>query len=426
MARYTQNDRLIAIDTPLGEDILLLQGFSGSEALSRLFCFDLMLLSENPAITFSDIVGQRVTITIRTAGEGEPRYINGFFSRFAQAGSDPRFSYYYAQVVPWLWFLTRIADCRIFQNLSVPDIIQKVFQSRGFTDFSNQLQGNFPTRDYCVQYRETDFNFVSRLMEEYGIHYFFEHEEHKHTLVMANSSSAHSACRGQSIVSWYESAGEGGLPENEDVITTWRIEQELRSGKYAVNDYNFETPGTNLLSSTESTTTVAGNHRYEIYDYPGKYDTTSQGNDLAGYRMEEEESAITTATGAGTCRTFVPGYQFTLADHYRGDMNKPYLLTEVRHTASVGDSYTSGQSNGTPSVPAYGNEFNCIPADANFRPARVTACPRVQGPQTAVVVGPAGEEIYVDNFGRVKVQFFWDREGHRDEKSSCWIRVSQP
>ncbi|MGH7918281.1 MAG: type VI secretion system Vgr family protein, partial [Candidatus Binataceae bacterium] len=359
----------------------------------------------------SNIVGQRATITLRTVGESAPRYINGFVSRFAQAGSDPRFSHYYAQVVPWLWFLTRMADCRIFQNLSVPDIIEKVFQSRGFSDYSNQLQGSFPKRDYCVQYRETDFNFVSRLMEEYGIHYFFEHTDNKHTLVMANSPSAHSACPGQSTVSWYESAGEGGLPEDEDVVTSWRIEQELRSGKYALNDYNFETPGTNLLSSTESTTTVAGSDHYEIYDYPGKYDTTSQGNDLAGYRMEEEETAIIVAAGGGTCRTFAPGYQFTLADHYRGDMNKPYLLTEVRHKASVGDSYASGQSNGTSSSPSYTNEFNCIPADINYRPARMTACPRVQGPQTAVVVGPSGQEIYVDNFGRVKVQFFWDREG---------------
>jgi type VI secretion system secreted protein VgrG len=423
MAEYTQENRLIELQTPLGENVLLLQGFSGIEAVSRPFSFELRLLSENPAINFSQIVGQRVTITLRGPGESEPRYINGFVSRFAQAGGDARFSYYHAQVVPWLWFLTRIADCRIFQQMTIPDIIIKVFQSRGFSDFSNRLQGNFPTREYCVQYRETDFNFVSRLMEEYGIHYFFEHDSRKHTLVLANSSSAHSMCR-QSVVRWYESAGEGGLPEDEDVITSWRIEQELRSGKYALNDYNFETPGTSLLSTTESTTTVAGSGQYELYDYPGRYETNSQGSELSSYRIEEEETSITIAVGAGTCRAFIPGYRFTLDEHYRADMNKVYLLTEVRHTASVGDSYTSG--NGAGSAPSYTNEFVCIPGDSNYRPARATPCPHVQGPQTAVVVGPSGEEIYVDSYGRVKVQFFWDRQGERNENSSCWIRVSQP
>src|SRR5215813_7942699 len=193
---YIQENRFIAIYTPLGPDVLLLQGFTGLEGMSRLFSYRLNLLSEDSALSFERIVGQRVTIRIALADDGE-RYINGFVSRFSQSGSDPRFTHYQAEVVPWLWFLTRTTDCRIFQNMTVPDITTKIFKDLGFTDFKNMIEGTFEPRDYCVQYRETDFNFVSRLMEEYGIFYFFEHEEKKHTLVLANSPTAHQPCPGQ-------------------------------------------------------------------------------------------------------------------------------------------------------------------------------------------------------------------------------------
>jgi type VI secretion system secreted protein VgrG len=266
---YTQDHRLLAIDTPLGKDILLLHGLSGTEGISQLFTFNLTLLSENPSIPFAHIVGQRVTITIKKP-DGKDRYINGFVSRFAQAGSDTNFTYYQAEVMPWLWFLTRNADCRIFQNMTVPDIIKKVFRDKGLNDFTDRLQGNFSTREYCVQYRESDFNFVSRLMEQYGIFYFFEHTANTHNLILANSSAAHRPCPDQSTASW-RAAGQGGLPEETDVITEWKIEQELRAGKHALNDYNFETPSANLHASLETQTPLAGNTQHEIYDYPGEY-----------------------------------------------------------------------------------------------------------------------------------------------------------
>src|ERR1700756_4986398 len=180
---YTQENRLISVETPLGKDVLLLQGFTGREGISRLFHFQADLLSANNALSFADIVGERVTIKVRLA-DGSERYFNGFVSRFAQSGSDARFTRYQMEVVPWLWFLTRNADCRIFQNMTIPDIVQQVFKNRGFNDFKVHLTGDFETREYCVQYRETDFNFVSRLMEQYGIFYYFEHEDNKHTLVL--------------------------------------------------------------------------------------------------------------------------------------------------------------------------------------------------------------------------------------------------
>ena len=182
---YTQETRFIKIDTPLGPDVLMLKSLSGNEAISSLFNFRLELLSEDPSISYDDIVGQNVTLTIRTM-DGE-RYFNGFISKFSQSGSDENFTYYSAEMIPWLWFLTLTSDCRIFQNMTVPDIIEKIFSDLGFSDFKNELQGSFRAWVYCVQYRETDFNFISRLMEQEGIFYFFEHENGKHTLVLLNA-----------------------------------------------------------------------------------------------------------------------------------------------------------------------------------------------------------------------------------------------
>jgi len=416
---YTQDNRLIAIDTSLGRDVLLLQGFTGHEGISQLFSFDLDLLSENPSIAFNDIVGQKVTLTI-TLADGGSRYINGFVSRFAQSGGDERFTYYRAEVVPWLWFLTRTTDCRIFQRMTVPDIIAKIFRDLGFSDFKLMLQGSFEPRDYCVQYRETDFNFVSRLMEEYGILYFFEHDEDTHTLVLANSPSAHKPCPEQPEARCNFALG---ALLDEDTVTAWQMEQELRPGKYALTDYNFETPSTSLAVNVDTTVNGGSNGKYEIYDFPGEYLKKAQGEQLVKIRMEEEEAPHTVVSGASTCRAFTPGYRFELTGHYSQQMDRSYILTEVQHVASVGESYSEA---GADVGENYSNHFTCIPHDVPFRPSRITPKPTVQGPQTAVVVGRSGEEIYTDKYGRVKVQFHWDREGKRDENSSCWVRVSHP
>jgi type VI secretion system secreted protein VgrG len=209
----------------------------------------------------------------------------------------------------------------------------------------------------------------------------------------------------------------------EDIIAGWQMEQELRPGKYALTDYNFETPSTSLAVNVASTINVGGNGKYEVYDYPGEYLKKAQGERLAKIRMEEEEAPHVVVSGSGSCRAFTPGYRFDLAGHYSAEMDKCYVLTEVQHVASVGESYSGGRADARES---YSNHFICIPHDVPFRPARVTPKPTVQGPQTAIVVGRSGEEIYTDKYGRVKVQFHWDREGKRNENSSCWVRVSHP
>ncbi len=415
---YTQESRLLALETPLGDNVLLLQGFTGTEGISRLFRFDLDLLSGNNSVNFKNIIGQRVSVSV-TLPDGGDRYFNGFVSRFAQSGSETRFTHYKMEVVPWLWFLTRVADCRIFQNMTIPDIIKKVFQTRGLSDFKSSLTASYDAREYVVQYRETDFNFVSRLMEQCGIFYFFEHEKDKHTLVLADSSSSHQPCPNQSRAHYNVTNGE---LDAEDVVTSCHLEQELRTGKYSHTDYNFETPNTSLISNEPTVVQVGGNNKFEIYDYPGEYVDKSHGSALAKIRMQEEEAGSVIVSGSSVCRAFTSGYKFDLKDHYRDDMNQSYVLTEVQHVASMGGSYSHDNTGGA----HYSNHFKCIPAPTPFRPARITPKPFVQGPQTALIVGKSGEEIWVDKYGRVKVQFYWDRQGQKDENSSCWVRVSQP
>jgi len=415
---YTQENRLIAIETPLGPDVLLLQAFNGREAISQLFSCHAELLSVEESISFEAIVGKNVTIRL-VLGDGSERFFNGFVSRFSQSGQDEYFTHYEAEIVPWLWFLTQTSDCRIFQNKSVPDIIEQIFKDLGFADYKNSLQGTYEALEYCVQYRETDFNFVSRLMEQYGISYFFEHADGKHTLVLVDAPAGHPPCPVQAEA---RCAFAEGAVEDEDVVSQCRIERQYTPGKYALADYNFEAPKTSLAAAVDSTVQVGGNTKYEVYDYPGEYEKKPQGDALARMRMEEEEATHLLLIGSGTCRTFVSGYRFDLKEHYRDDLNDTYLLTEIEHAASMGDSYVSGRGGGEG---AYSNQFSCIPHSTPFRPPRITPKPMVQGVQTAMVVGPKGEEIWTDKYGRVKVQFHWDREGKYDENSSCWIRVSQ-
>jgi type VI secretion system secreted protein VgrG len=409
---YTQINRRIAISTPLGDDVLLLKGFTGLESISQIFEFHLHLLSENESLSFQDIVGKEVTLSVQST-DGDDRYWHGLVSHFSQGEKLGDLTSYQATMVPWLWFLNRTSDCRIFQNQKVPDIIQKVFKDLNFSDFELRLHGDFAVRDYCVQYRETDFNFVSRLMEEEGIYYFFKQSKEKHVLILANDPAAHEA------VPYQATARLAPLNARsyEDVITSWDLHEEFRTGTWTQTDYNFETPSTDLRVA------VNGKNPYEIYEFPGEYGVRGEGNRLAKIRLQEQSAPLAVTTGRSTCRHFGSGLKFTLQNHYRKDQNQQYLLVGVKHTASQ-PNYDVGS--GTDEESSYTNDFTCIPFSTPYRPQRATPASIVQGCQTAVVVGPAGEEIYTDNHGRVKVQFHWDREGKKNENSSCWIRVSHP
>lgn len=416
----TQATRSLKLASPLGEDELLLTSFRGQEEISRLFRYELDLLSENNAIQANDIVGKNVSFSVELA-DGSPRHFNGFVSRFV-AGDEDDLGHrnYRAEVVPWLWFLTRTSDCRIFQNKTIPEIVQQIFGDLGFSDFeAAQIKGSHPKWPYCVQYRETDFNFVSRLLEQEGIFYFFKHQQGKHILTLADQKSVYPAC-GESQVDYPRDIGSHAVTDH---IIRWEHAFEFRTGKWTHTDYNFETPDTKLMSTAPTVVPLPGTDKFEFYDYPGEYTSTGDGQSLAKLRIEEEEVGYDVVSGGSTCKSFTPGCKFTIGRHRNGvEEGKSYVLTSVRHSAAEPRAYETG---GGSAEATYENTFTCIPSSVTFRPARSTAKPVVQGCQTAVVTGPAGEEIYPDKYGRVKVQFHWDREGKQDENTSCWIRVSQ-
>ena len=449
MAAYTQTNRSLQITTPLGDNALLITGFRGIEQISHLFSIEVSLIADNSTrVDFSQLVGHDITVSVATPAKGgdtDWRYISGICARFSQGNRNKDFISYYAEVVPKVWLLTRQAQCRIFQQKSVPDILKIVLN--GFdTDF--QLSGHYEPREYCVQYRETDFNFASRLMEEEGIFYFFKHSKSGHKMIVADSPAAHAHVPGLTQARY--DVIEGGSPAG-DHIFEWRKTQALRSAKYSLRDHSFQQPTRNLeakesiMESVEAGTVThqlngQAGPPLEIYDFPGGYAARFDGINPSGgeqpdrlqkilddnertvkLRMEAEALPSLTIQGSSGCRNFVAGHKFTLARHFDGDGD--YVLLSVTHEASIGSAYRSGSGGGDMT---YSNTFTCIPCRLPVRPPRETPKPFIEGVQNALVTGPPGEEIFTDKYGRVKVQFYWDREGKKDANSSCWLRVSTP
>jgi len=441
-AIFTQEKRIFKLITPLGPDVLLLAGLSGQEAISSPFQFHLDLLAENRRqINFDELLGKKVCIEVLLPGE-KKRYFSGFLNRFSQGARDQRFTRYRAEMVPGFWFLTRIAQSRIFQHLSVPDILKKVLQG---LDVNFELKGTYQPRDYCVQYRESDFNFASRLMEEEGIYYFFKHAADSHKMVIGDRPQSH-VDLGKIQ---YEELGGG--TRTEERMHRWEKIQDLRSGKYTLWDHCFELPGKHLeaektvmdsvpVGTVTHKLKVGGNEKFESYDYPGAYAQRFDGVDAgggdsagelnkifednqrtAGIRMQQETVPALVINGSSNCRHLVSGHKFTLTDHFNA--NGAYAITSISHVAQQGIGAGAGAAD---SDSHYSNVFTCIPIALPFRPLCSTPEPFVRGSHTATVVGPKGEEIFTDKYSRVKVQFHWDREGKQDADSSCWVRVGTP
>lgn len=409
--------RTVQVTSPLGEGALLFRRMTAVEELGRLFEFDLELLSRDPQIPFEDVLGQPLTVALELQ-DGSRRYFNGFVSLFSQAGTVGHFALYRATLRPWLWFLTRTADCRIFQGKTVPDILKEVFREHGFTDFSEALQGAYRTWDYCVQYRETDFNFVSRLMEQEGIHYYFTHQEGKHTLVLADSPSSHDLIPGYEEIPYYPPSDN---VIREDHLSDWGLSQEIQPGAYALDDFDFQKPRASLAAKA-SVSRRHASASYEVYDYPGEYVETADGEAYARVRIEELHARYEQALGRGNARGIAAGGLFRLSGFPREDQNREYLVVSATHEVEEGDFESRGSGAGA----GYACQFGAVGSQQPFRPARVTPKPTVQGPQTAVVVGKEGEEIWTDRYGRVKVRFHWDRDDEKKgEDSTCWIRVAQ-
>ncbi|MDO6782850.1 type VI secretion system tip protein TssI/VgrG [Neptunomonas phycophila] len=420
MADFKQQSRLLAIDTPLGDDVFLLTRLAGEESVSALFGIEIEAYSLRKDITPAEIVGQNVTLKIAATDESalflpdSYRYINGYIKSFRQEGRQLQdLRGYSAVVVPWLWFLTQTSDCKIFQFKNIQEIATAIFEENGFTDFQFRLVGQHPARDYCVQYKESDFNFISRLFEEEGLYYYFAHEAGKHTLIISDHIGGYDESDEQSIT-----YAAGSLTQH--TIHNWYHSFQFMTGRYAKRDYDFKKPSNRLQTSAAADMVVPGVGKYEHFIYPGRYEDKTHGDQLTRLRVEADEAAHDVITGEGGCRSFSAGHTFVLERHDDAPEELgEYVLLSVSHKAQD-YSYTSNDEQDK----EYSNEFRCISSETIYRPPQTTGWPRMQGPQNAIVVGPEGEEIYTDEYGRVKVQFPWDRYGAYNENSSCWVRVT--
>jgi len=443
MAGIAQGQQVQSVTTPLGPDVFLLAGLTGREAISQLFSYQLDLVADNDRdVPLDRLVGQPISVDLALPNGGT-RSFDGIVSRITQGARSLRSTAYGAEVVPWLWLLTRKQQSRIFAHRSVPEILSDVLA--GFGEVENRLTGAYQARDYCVQYRESDFSFASRLMEEEGIFYFFRHTQGGHTMVLGDSPAAHPDVPGTRIVA-FDPTGTG--KDAAQSVFSWAKTQELRSGKVTLWDNNFQLPDDHLQGQAtirESVRAgqvthnlrVGGNGALELYDYPGGYAERFDGIDSGGgeqpaelqkifdaarqtaaVRMDTEALPSLVIEGRSNSRTLTAGHRFALSGHFNADGG--YVLTSVDHTVSVRDPKAGERGL------QYENSFTCIPEALPFRPPRVTPEPVIHGTQTAVVVGPAGQQSFTDKYGRVKVQFRWDRQGQRSSDSSCWIRVAQP
>ncbi len=405
----------VRVKTPLGED-LLFSALDLSEELGRLFRCELELLSPKEDIELDDLLGEEMTVEIDLPGGGT-RYFHGWVSETAQTGRHGDYASYTAVLQPWFWFLTRTADCRIFQEITVPDIIKEVFRDNGFSDFKDTLTADYRTWEYCVQYRETDFNFLSRLMEQEGIYYFFEHEDGKDTLVLADATSCHSPLPGYERVPYFPPSNN---VVREEHVYDWRLSRSVRPGSYGLGAFHFKKPRANL----EVYKSIKRRHSradYEVFDYPGEHYEVSEGDAYVGARIEEVQAQYERVRGETDAMGLYPGGLFELEGYPRTDQNREYLVVATHHSLTLGDYTTGTRDAGL----EYSCGFEALESRSQFRAERITPKPFVQGPQTAIVSGPSGEEIHTDEYGRVKVQFTWDRYGASDENSSCWVRVAQ-
>ncbi len=444
MASLSQANRPLKVKIgSVDEDAAIITAFSGRETLSRLYTYTLEIAAPLDApLKFDAVLGQAATVTIEQQ-VGLNRFVHGIINRFSQGGRDRRFVRYRAELVPVLWLLTKQIRTRTFQQMTVGDILKEVLGAAHEVRFN--LEGTYFPRNYCVQYRESDFDFACRLMEEEGIHFYFTHTQDGQELVVSDNPRGHDPLPDDPILLFLE--GNMVLP-SDGRITRWERMQALRAGGIDLTDYTFEMPTNPLQAMAFPLDTarvgtithqlgVGGTDKLATVDHPGGYARFRDGvapggadraDDLqhvfdengrvSGVRMDLEQVGVLEIEAASNYNRVTAGHKFTLQDHF--DADGDYVVTTVAHVSKCGID-----ANGAPEGFGYENTFSCIPFDIPFRPERKTPKPYIRGTQTAVVVGSPGEEIEPDKYGRVKVQFHWDRQGKHDLDSSCWVRVAQ-
>ncbi|HHQ9958882.1 TPA: type VI secretion system Vgr family protein [Escherichia coli] len=418
----THNVTLSGSAVPDG--MLLFASLGGTETVGELFTYSIKLKTPDilnlgyvsPAanLQLKPMVGKDLCVNIELDGGGK-RYISGLVTAARVAGHQGRSVVYELRLEPWLKILTHTSDYKAFQNKNVVEILDEVLDEYPWP-VEKRLVENYPTRAWQVQYGETDFDFVQRLMQEWGIYWWFEHSENSHTLVLADAINVHKACADSPLVCYYQK----GLKLDKEFIHTITANESLRSGQWGLNDFDFMKPRS-LLKSTVANPRETGLAEYEHYEWPGDYFTKSEGEMLTRIRMEEQRSPGSRVQGSGNIRTLMTGFTFTLENYPTAEVNREYLL--VQTTLFIQDN---AQHSGQEQHFSYSTSFELHPTSEVYRPQRTLSKPHTKGPQSAIVTGPAGQEIWTDKYGRVKVQFGWDRYGKNDENSSCWVRVSYP
>jgi len=420
MAQLTQDTRPAQLKTPLGKDVLVLASFVATEGLSELFEVNVEALSEQENINFDDAIGRACTIK-QIIYDNKTRYYNGILTATRRTGSTADLFHYHLTLRPWLWLLGRKADCRIFLKKDVKQILSEVFEKAGFTDntdFVFRTTRDFHKIPYCVQYRETDLAFCSRMMEHYGIYYFFEHADGKHTLVMANAPTSHKKIPDLPTLPFIPR--HAGATRTRQHVHSWVSDRKLRTGKVHFNDYDYLKPGKDLKAPKESEEKYA-HSRLEMYDYHHKYDEKDKGENHAKFRLEAEQAFDHRRSIHGDAASIHPGGLVTVEHHPTKSENQEYLIVGARHMYSS-QSYRSG---GGGSGDTYSGSYDILPSSRPYRSLPKTPKPRIYGIQTAKVVAKnreeEKEEISTDEHGHIWVQFHWDREPQK----SCPVRVAQ-
>ncbi|KVL22917.1 type VI secretion system tip protein VgrG [Burkholderia cepacia] len=410
-------NRVFTLDSPHGDD-LKFHTLDGSDELGRLFEFRIEALADSHSLSLKDMLGKPVTVRIEQQ-DLSTRYLNGIVARASLAGRRAERYYGYELIVrPWLWLATRRSDCRIFQNKTVPEIVQEVLSTYGFP-IESHLAETYVPRDYCVQYNETDAAFVSRLMEFEGIYYWFRHAEDTHTLMLSDAMSSHTALPGYETIPYI--ARDRTAIADEEHIDGWLPAQEVSVGKHQTTDYDYTKPRADL-SSQKVDPRGHDHDSFASFEWPGGYRDDAPGAHYSRVRLEEQQAEHERASADTDVRGAAPGYLFTLAHCPRADQNREYLIVRCQYRFQE-NAYASDQ--GAEAV-VHQTMMLVQPSSLPYRSPRDTPRPRTNGPQTATVVGPPGEEIWTDQYGRVKLQFRWDRYGQSNQDSSCWVRVSSP
>lgn len=411
-------ERLVDAETPLGSAIWFRQ-MTGTESLSELFEFDVTFHSITQGLSAKAMLGQSVTLKIETEDGKGVRHFNGICTRFSSAGKEDEHLIYTAKLRPWLWIASRRSDCKIFQFKTVPEIIDDIL-ARYPGPTKKRLTRTYRQWDYCVQYQETDLNFVMRLMEHEGIYFYFEHSGGQHTLVLCDDMSAHSALPQKSSIKYI--GIDAAAVADEEHFNSWTVREEVDSGEYFSDDYDFEHPKADL--KIKRTKPMGHSHDgYQKYVWPGGYVKHADGDSYADVRIDTLPAEHERAQGHTTVRTMAPGYTFSLERCPRKDQNREYLAVAATYFFRDNTRRSGGRAEGDSD---WSIMVTSQPTSHPYRPQHLTPKPRTHGPQTAVVVGPKGEEIYTDQYSRVKVHFHWDRYDNKDENSSCWIRVATP